>query len=158
MSTLDTLADPLRALLAAQPVAALGTLDRGDPFVSMVPWAREPGTPNLLIHVSGLSAHTRHMQAHPRVSLMVTAPLAPGASPLSLPRVTVQGDAEPIDEDDAPYAAARAAYLARFPDAEQTFALADFALVRIVPASVRLVAGFGRAHSFTAAQFGQLLG
>ncbi|MCA0244651.1 MAG: pyridoxamine 5'-phosphate oxidase family protein [Proteobacteria bacterium] len=150
----------LRALLQDQPIAALGTLHevRGtiEPFVSMVPVAWGPdGQP--LIHVSGLAPHTRDLQAHPQVSLMFTAPLAPAANPQALARVTLQARAVVIARDDADWPAARAVYQGRFPRSEQTFALGDFLLVRLQPQSARFVAGFGRAFGLTAAALAALL-
>ena len=41
------------------------------PFVSMVAYAVEPQLHCVVIHVSGLAAHTRNLQARDRVSLMV---------------------------------------------------------------------------------------
>lgn len=147
----------LRALLDTVPVAALGTLHRGEPAVSMVPFVVVPrpdagGGDGLLIHVSALATHTRDLHEHPRASLMVMAdPATAGGPPQALPRVTLQCDAAPLPRDDAPaYAAAQAAYLARFPEAELTFGLGDFQLFVLRPVSARLVAGFGRAHALVA--------
>lgn len=149
----------LRALLQAQPIAALGTLHAGadgmEPFVSMVPVAWWPGTADALIHVSGLSPHTRDLLTDPRVSLMLVAPRVAGDNPLALARLSVQCRAEPLAPESA--ARARAIYGARFPEAEQTFGLGDFRFVRLSPCSARFVAGFGRAHGLTAAQLTALL-
>jgi putative heme iron utilization protein len=146
----------LRALLARQPIAALGTLHaaaQGDePFVSMVPVAWLAGSAPLpVIHVSGLAPHTRDLQRCPRVSLMLTSPLAADDNPQALARLTIQAEARVLVRGADPEPAARAAYLARFPRAEQTFALGDFRLVLLQPRSARFVAGFGRAHGLTAA-------
>ena len=85
----------LRALLQTQRVAALGTLcEDGAPLVSMVPFAIEAGQPCLVIHVSGLAAHTRNLQSSPRVSLMVMRAEAEGEPVHALPRVTLEGRAE----------------------------------------------------------------
>lgn len=138
----------LRSLLRRQPIAALGTLHRGEPAVSMVPFALDESAPAFLIHVSALAAHTRDMHEHPRVSLMVVAP-DDGGRPQARPRLTVQGDAVPLERDSARYAAARALYLQRFAEATDTFALADFSLFAIAPASVRFIAGFAQAMSLT---------
>lgn len=153
-------ASELRALLQAQPIGALGTLHevRGstEPFVSMVPVAWLPaGQP--LIHVSGLAPHTRDLQSHAQVSLMLTAPLAPEANPQALARVTLQARAVVIPRDDADWPSARAVYQGRFPRSEQTFALGDFLLVRLQPQSARFVAGFGRAFGLTAAALAAVL-
>jgi putative heme iron utilization protein len=137
----------LRQLFDRRPVAALGTLHRGDPALSMVPFVLRPGEATLLIHVSGLAAHTRDMQQHPRVSLLVMAEDDAGQPPQALPRVALQCDARALPPEGAEYEAARAAYLGRFPDAAPTFELGDFAIVVLQPVSARLVAGFGRAYA-----------
>jgi hypothetical protein len=142
----------LRALLGAQPVAALATLHRGEPAVSMVPFVLPAGEAHLLIHVSGLATHTADMLAHPRVSLLVMADASAGVPPQALPRVSLQADAVPLPREGAPTAQARARYLARFPDAAITFELADFSFFQLQPRSARLVGGFGRAHSLVGEQ------
>jgi hypothetical protein len=45
------------------------------------------------------------------------------------------------------YAAARAGYLAKFPQAAVNFQLGDFALYDIEPQAARYVAGFGKAFN-----------
>lgn len=158
----DDTAAELRALVRAQPVAALGTLhatrDGVEPFVSMVPVAWLPApTPQPLIHVSTLAPHTRDLQQDPQVSLMLMATLGPDDNPQALPRLTLQAQAVLLDRDSDAWAQAQATYLARFPRAEQTFALGDFLLVRLQPVSARFVAGFGRAHGLTAPALERIL-
>jgi heme iron utilization protein len=174
----DTSARALRCLVDRQPVAALGTLHRGEPAVSMVPFTlarlpaiTTPGIPaaghpcpdvrrhddppdracpvHLVIHVSGLASHTRNLNDHPRASVLVVDELAPGASPLALPRVSFDAEACLLDRDSDRWTAAREAYLARLPEAEDLFELGDFRLVALKPLAVRLVAGFGRAGTLT---------
>ena len=136
----------LRGLLDQRPVASLATLHRGEPAVSMVPFVRcDDGT--LLIHVSALATHTRDMQEHPRVSLMVMAEPDALTPAQALPRVTLQCEVRGLPREGGAYDAAKAAYLARFPDSAITFGLADFSLVMLTPTAARLVAGFGRAHA-----------
>jgi putative heme iron utilization protein len=142
-------ASSLRRLLATQPVGALATLHRGEPAVSMVPFVVPAGATHLVIHVSALATHTADMLAHPRVALLVTAPLWRDTSPQALPRVSLQADAQRLERDGAAYGDARAAYLARFADAAQTFDLADFSLFVLRPLAARLVGGFARATSLT---------
>jgi len=137
----------LRRLLGERPVAALGTLHRGEPAVSMVPYVLPPDDTRLIIHVSTLAPHTRDMLEHPRVGLLVMAEPGGAVPPQALPRVALQADAQPLPREGDAYAAARDAYLDRFPDAAQTFALGDFSIVRLQPVSARLVAGFGRAQA-----------
>ena len=141
----------LEALLAS-PIAALGTLHEGAPFVSMVPAVPAPDGSGFLIHVSRLAQHTRDLVADARMSLLFTARLTEDQDPLALPRVTLQGAAEAIAADSGEYEQAAEAYLARFPQAEMTLGLGDFSFFRLRPATGRLVLGFGRALSLDAAQ------
>jgi hypothetical protein len=138
---------PLRRLLDSQTVAALATLHKGEPAVSMVPFVWSAASGALLIHVSALATHTRDMQSHPRVGLLITADARSGVSPQARPRVSLQCEAAALPREREAYAAAKAAYLARFDEAAVTFELADFAIVTLRPVSARLVAGFARAHS-----------
>ena len=152
----------LRQLIHTRLTASLGTVHKGDPFVSMVPYALHGEAPDFpiphfIIHVSSLSPHTRQMSAHPRVSLMVVEGEDSGTEPQALPRVTVQGEARQLPADDPLIDDARAAYLARFPGSELMFTLGDFSLFAIRPQSVRVVAGFGRAHSLTPEAFAQAM-
>jgi putative heme iron utilization protein len=137
----------LRRLFATVPVAALGTLHRGEPAVSMVPFVLPSGHAHFVIHVSALATHTRDMHEHPRVSMLFMGPWQDGASAQALPRVAVQAQASFLPSSGDPYLAARDAYNERFPDAAPTFALEDFSIALLHPLSARLVAGFGRAYS-----------
>lgn len=138
----------LRALLQTQRVAALGTLsDEGFPFVSMVPYAPEPVQGCLVIHVSALAAHTGYLQIRPDVSVLVMQSEAPGQPVHALPRVTLAGRATTLEHGSQAWALARAAYLARFPEAEPMTQLGDFRFVAIAPAGARQIAGFGAARS-----------
>lgn len=136
----------LQRLLTSRPVAALATLHRGEPAVSMVPFVLSPEQPQLLIHVSALATHTRDMLDHPRVSVLVTDELVAGVPPQALPRVTLICDAVQVERGSPEDAGARERYLARFPDAAQTFELGDFSIFVLRPQSARVVAGFGRAY------------
>jgi putative heme iron utilization protein len=109
-----------------------------------------------VIHVSRLATHTRDMLEHPAVSLLVMA--APGSAdtPLALPRVSVQGQAQVCEPDAPDHVLARAAYLAKLPEAEALFSFADFSLFLVEPRAARYVAGFGRAMSLTAQQWRSL--
>ena len=70
-------ASALQALLTG-PVASLGTLREGAPFVSMVPVAPAPDGLGFLVHVSLLAQHTRDILADARISLMPMVPLYDG--------------------------------------------------------------------------------
>jgi putative heme iron utilization protein len=147
----------LRTLLQTQRLAALATLHRGEPAVSMVPVALLPECGSAVLHVSRLATHTKDMLEQPAVALLFVADATlpsggetPDAhNPLARPRLSLKGRALPCPPDAPRYAAARAAYLERLPEARELFEFPDFALFLIEPVSARFVAGFGRAHSLT---------
>ena len=139
----------VRELLEAQRIASLGTLHDGEPYVSMVPFAVLAGGPEFVIHVSALAAHTKDMLAEPKVSLLVIAPANPEIPPQATARLTIQGDATQVDEGDARHASAKRAYMDRFPQSAQTFALPDFSIFLIRPRALRFVGGFAQAKSLT---------
>jgi putative heme iron utilization protein len=99
----------------------------------------------LLLLLSRLSEHTRHLAADPRCSVMVSG-AAVSANPQTTPRVTVTGVAEVVDD-----AALKARYLAVHPYAGLYAGFGDFATWRVVPAAGLLVGGFGRAVRLKAA-------
>ena len=155
---LPRLGHTLRELMFARRFAALGTLDAtGNVFVSMVPYAIDTAARRLVLHVSGLAAHTGHMQAEPRVSLLVTGANQPGEPVHDLPRVTLQALAGTPDPGSDAWASARAAYLQRFPEAEPMTALPDFRFVTLELTGARQVAGFGSARSVSADELAQVL-
>lgn len=151
------LAASLRSLLLEQETAALATLHKGEPALSMVPYALMPGGKGFVIHVSRLATHTADMLAQPAVSLLVVAAAGSAPSPQELARASVQGRARPLPPDSAEYANAKAHYVARFPSSEQTFSFADFKLFVIEPRSVRFVGGFARATSILAREFKSIM-
>jgi hypothetical protein len=96
------------------------------------------GSPLLLI--SRLAVHTRNILACSSVSLLLSARGAD--DPLTLPRISIVGRAESVEE--AGLAVARRRYLAAHPAAEVFVNFADFSFYRVAITSVHLVAGFGR--------------
>lgn len=148
MPHLSRLTQQLRTLLDASRVASLGTLaDDGSAQVSMVPFALDRDDGRLVIHVSGLAAHTHNLQARPRVSLLVMQAETPGEPVHALPRVTFDGVAAVLPAGSPAWQSCRAAYLARFPEAEPMTQLGDFRFVAIEVKAARQVAGFGSARS-----------
>jgi putative heme iron utilization protein len=147
----------LRKLLEAQRISALGTLRDGEPFVSMVPFALLAEGSGFVIHVSQLSSHTEDMLESPRVSLLVVAPETAGTPPQAVPRITVQGRAEQYTVSTRGYAAAREAYLSRFPQTVNIFELPDFSLFAIRPSSIRFIGGFAQAVTLTPEAFATAL-
>ena len=148
----------LRSLLQSQRVAALGTIGNdGAPLVSMVPFAIAPEPGRIVIHVSGLAAHTGNLQKSPTVSLMVMHAEVAGEPVHALSRVTLEARAEVLDIETSVWRACRAAYLARFPEAEPMTALGDFRFVALRVNGARQVAGFGAARSVSGKEIAQVL-
>ena len=149
----------LRSLLNTQRVAALGTIgDDGAPFVSMVPYAIEQSLGCLVIHVSGLAAHTHNLQAREPVSLLVMQSEVPGEPVHALPRITLEGQAKVLERGSPGWQACSDAYITRFPDAQPMTELADFMFVAIHVTGARQVAGFGVARSIDAEEVRLALG
>ena len=139
------------ALLQGQRVAALATLEAdGSPFVSMVPFAIEPAQACLVLHVSALAQHTGNMARSPRVSLLVMQAEQADQPVHALPRLSLLGRASTPEPGSEAWAACRAAYLARFPEAEPMTQLGDFRFVAIELSGARQIAGFGAARSVDA--------
>jgi hypothetical protein len=144
--------------MTTQRVAALGTLGAdGMPFVSMVPYAVDPLSAQLVIHVSGLAAHTRNLQETPRVSLLVMQSEVAGEPVHALPRVTLDGLATVLELHSTAWSQACAIYLARFPEAEPMTQLGDFMWVGIQLLGARQVAGFGAARTLDATELAAVL-
>ena len=133
-----------RKLLRAARVGTLATSAQGQPFASLVTPACAPDL-SLLLLLSELSEHTRHLRIEPRCSVLVAGEQAE-ANPQTTPRVTVTGIAEVMDD-----AAQKGRYLAVHPYASMYADFGDFALWRIRPANGLYVGGFGRAARLGAA-------
>jgi hypothetical protein len=127
-----------RRLLRAARVGTLASVADGQPFASLVTPACAPDL-TLLLLLSDLSEHTRHLRAEPRCSVMVVGP-PESANPQTAPRVSVTGLAERVVD-----AALKARYLAVHPYASVYADFGDFSLWRIRPLGGLYVGGFGRA-------------
>lgn len=145
----DASRETLARLLREQRLAALGTLFRGEPLVSMVLFAAAPGPQGIDIHISRLAQHTQGLLEHRGVGLMIAEPDRESRNPQTLPRLSIQGEANILLTGDPEYEHARENYLRKFPNAALNFGLGDFLLVRISPYSARLVTGFGRIFDLT---------
>ncbi len=127
-----------RRLLRAARVATLGTQTGGQPFTALVTPATAPDL-SVLMLLSSLSEHTRHLLAEPRCALMVVG-AAEGANPQTAPRLTVTGVAERIEDGGL-----KARWLAVHPYAALYADFGDFALWRVRPVAGLFVGGFARA-------------
>jgi putative heme iron utilization protein len=127
-----------RCLLRAARVGTLATNARGQPFASLVTPACAPDLTILLL-LSGLSGHTRHLMADPRCSVLVVG-TTESANPQTAPRLTVTGLAERVEIPEL-----KKRYLTVHPYASLYADFSDFALWRIEPVAGLFVGGFGRA-------------
>jgi hypothetical protein len=136
---LDDTAFEARRLLRAARSGTLATVaDGGQPFASLVTHACAPDLSVLLL-LSNLSEHTRHLRSEPRCSILVCGAAA-GANPQTAPRVTVTGIASVVDDGSL-----KARFLAVHPYAARYADFGDFHLWRIRPAGALFVGGFARA-------------
>jgi putative heme iron utilization protein len=137
-----------RMLIRGAMSATLSTAAAGQPFASLVTPAPAPDL-SLLLWLSTLSEHTRHLAAEPRCALLFTG--APdGPNPQTAPRVTVTGLAEPVPEAEVP--ALKARWLARHPYAALYADFADFGLWRVRIGGALRVGGFARAERIRPAE------
>lgn len=128
-----------RCLLRAARAGMLATtVPGGQPFASLVTPAAAPDGSVLLL-LSDLAEHTRHLRADPRCALLV-AGTPEEVNPQTAPRLTLTGLAEP---DGGP--ALKARYLAVHPYAALYAGFGDFRLWRMRPMGGLLVGGFARA-------------
>jgi putative heme iron utilization protein len=127
-----------RKLLRGVRAATLATTAEGQPFASLVTPACAADL-SLLLLLSDLSEHTRHLRADPRCSILVVGQ-EEGPNPQTTPRVSVTGTAEVVTDP-----ALKARYLAVHPYAAMYSDFGDFALWRVQPVAGLIVAGFGRA-------------
>lgn len=132
-------ADSVRHLVRGAASASLATRlpEDGAPYASLVLLACDMSAQPILF-LSDLAEHSRNIAADPRVSVLVdgTAGLR---DRLAGARVTLQGTAEPVDDEPI-----KARYLRRHPSASIYADFADFRTYRVTIARAHLVAGFGR--------------
>jgi putative heme iron utilization protein len=135
----------LRRLLDER-VLSLGVLVDGAPYVGLLPFAVAEDRRALFVHASALARHSRGLGEGAPWSALVHLPDDPRGDPLQVARVTLSGGVHRLAEGTPEHASARARFLARFPDAAQTFELPDFGLYALGVSRGRLVAGFARAR------------
>ncbi len=127
-----------RALLRAARAGTLATSGDGQPFASLVTPAAAPDGSVLLL-LSGLSEHTRHLRDEPRCAVMVAGAPAE-ANPQTAPRLTVTGLAAP-----EPDPALKARWVALHPYAAFYAGFGDFQLWRVVLKAGLFIGGFASA-------------
>ena len=127
-----------RKLLRAARSGSLATVVQGQPFASLVTPATAPDLSVLLL-LSDLSEHTRHLRDDPRCAILVAGD-PESANPQTTPRVTLTGRAEPTDDQEL-----RARYLGVHPYAALYADFGDFHFWRMRFEAALYVGGFGRA-------------
>ncbi len=143
----------LIALLREHRWAALATIsDQGEAAASMVAYAHDDRHAALYLHLSQLAAHSRNLQHHPDVSLVISEADNGEGDPQQLARVTLSGRVTSLHRDMAGYEEARECYLQQLPMAARQFDFADFRLFRFTIIKVRFVGGFAQAHSYDATE------
>ncbi len=126
-----------RRLIRTLDRATLATSQDGWPYASLVlTAASHDGTPLLLL--SDLAEHSKNIKREARMSLLFDG-TAGRDDPLTGPRVTVLGEATPVQDQ-----LLQARFTARHPSAAAYAGFADFRLYRVAVTRAHLVAGFGR--------------
>lgn len=144
----ETDAEAIRLAKKLVRTARFGALavletETGTPLASRVGVATDAdGTP--LILVSGLSAHTKAIQADPRCSLLVGEPGK--GDPLAHPRITLVCRAAQLETDTPEQARVQWRYLSRNPKARLYAGLGDFSFFRLEVQRASLNGGFGKAY------------
>ena len=101
-----------------------------------------------VIYVSGLAAHTRHLRANPRASVLLTPAATSATHAFACPRLTFACVAAPVARGSALHDASLAAFREKFDETIAVLAtLPDFQFFRLQPQSGRVVAGFGAAFN-----------
>ena len=137
-----THAERALTLVASRSKGTLATIAKepaGYPYGSFVTYALDGATPVFL--VSRLAAHTQHLEADPRGSLLVAE--EGEADPLANGRVTLVGEVRRV-EDPAEVARVRAAYLETHPGAAYYVDFSDFGFFRLAVSAIRYIGGYGR--------------
>jgi putative heme iron utilization protein len=119
---------------------SLATVAGGAPYAALVTPAVADDA-HLILLLSTLSAHTRHLMANPACALLLVGEPAE-TNPQTAPRVSLSCLAAVSDQ-----AADRAAYLAHHPYAALYADFTDFNFWRLAPTAAHYVGGFAAASA-----------
>jgi len=144
--------EAITLLLSQTSIAFLSTQGVKSPETSMAPYVIFQG--DILLHLSALARHTQNIQTQSEVGLMICTPEQQTTSILSLPRISLQGIAEKVPDQNL--TEAKNTYLNHIPDAEPLFSFPDFALYKISVHDVFWVGGFGAARKVSQATWQQI--
>ncbi len=114
----------------------------GYPFGSVMPFVLDHHCQPIIL-ISSIAEHTKNIIANPKVSLIVfdTIGLKMSEDLQANARLTLIGEAEKLEKDDANMMARYSRYL---PESVGYFAMHDFAFYRINIHQTRYIAGFGK--------------
>jgi heme iron utilization protein len=131
------------ALFKQGGTGALSVIDvtDGAPFVTLVNVAADAQLRPLLL-ISDLSHHTKCLNANPRASVMLHAPIAAEGDPMLTLRITVSGSFSSLVDEEA-----KSAFLRCHPYADFYAEFGDFNIWRMEAEHAHIIAGFGRAYS-----------
>lgn len=138
-----------RALLDQQRVLSLALVVDEAPVIGLLPFAATAGYRALVVHASRLARHTRGLVQGAPFDALIHEPVVAGADALQVRRLTLRGEVLAIAESMPLHPQVRAAYLAKFPEAEPITHLDDFAFFVLRITGGRLVTGFGGAANVT---------
>ncbi len=144
----------LRDLLRGERLLSLAVIVEGQPVAGLVPFLASPDFGALAVHVSALARHRHGLGDGRPWSGIVHVPDSPALDPLQVPRVLLQGTSRLL-EDPRVLPAVRERWVARFPTAEATVTLGDFAFCSLDLAGGRLVGGLGQARNLSREHFAQ---
>ena len=142
----------LRDLLREQRLLALAVVVEGQPVAGLVPFLAAPDLSALAVHVSALARHSAGLGEGAPWSAVVHVPDSAALDPLQVPRAVLQGRSRQIEDADV-LRGIRQSWVARFPGAEATVSLGDFAFFSLDLEGGRLIGGFGRAYNLSADHF-----
>jgi putative heme iron utilization protein len=144
----------LRDLLRKERLLSLAVVVEGEPVAGLVPFLAAPDFSALAVHVSGLARHTRGLGEGAPWSGVVHVPDTAEMDALQVPRAVLQGHARRLEDGDVLDAIARM-WTRRFPGAEATLGLGDFAFFSLDLEGGRLIGGFGQARNLSREHFAQ---
>ena len=132
-----------RLLVRQSDTAVISTIShnlRGYPFGSVSPFISD-NQGWLYFYISDIAQHSKNLTLDSRLSVTVFTK-GEGGDQNTQARVTVVGDAYPLQAEEAEHALAR--YCQRYPEAEGYAKAHDFKMWRMDIKRVRYIGGFGR--------------
>jgi len=139
----ETARESARHLLRDSRFGTIATInENGYPFASIVNFALDRNDLPFLL-VSRLSAHTKHLLADRRCSLLLGEPGK--VDPLAHPRMTIISTASIIDPSSDEIIILQTLFLARHPKSALYIDFPDFIFIRLTMIEASLNGGFGKA-------------